>query len=149
MTATTAQRDKARQMLDAIRAGKTVFTRAPECWMVIGPAVTVRTGQVVTVTKASGETTQVQITATPTTGEKQGVSYTVADFRTYHAPGPGVPVLLATDAQVATIEQLLAHRARTGDGGGFMTMASASRESLARLTRAAASTYITSLREEY
>lgn len=55
---------------------------------------------------------------------------------------------LATDAQVKYILDLLRQRSLRGDGGGFMT-GPTTKDGIERLTRAQASTYITSLREEY
>lgn len=55
---------------------------------------------------------------------------------------------LATPRQVDYILQLLAQRRRTGDGGGFF-QGPTDRAGIEELTKAEASTYITSLKEEY
>jgi hypothetical protein len=54
----------------------------------------------------------------------------------------------ATPRQVDFIMSLLARRERTGEGGGFFT-GPTDRESVARLTRTEASTYIDSLKGAY
>lgn len=148
MRDTDTQRAKAQQMLDAVRAGQTIFTHAATGWMVVGPAARITPWAIVTVTKSDGSTSQVQITHVQGAYEKQDVAYAVATFRDYHAPADtsGLP---ATDGQIAEIERLLGRRYRDGDGGGFTTMTDTSREALASMTRGDASTYITSLREQY
>ena len=61
-------------------------------------------------------------------------------------PAPGTP--MATPRQVGYILRLLAQRERNGDGGGFMT-GPTDRTGVERMTRADASLYITSLKEDY
>jgi hypothetical protein len=61
-------------------------------------------------------------------------------------PAPGTP--MATPRQVDYIMSLLDRRERNGDGGGFM-YGPTDRAGVERMTRAEASLYITSLKEEY
>lgn len=61
-------------------------------------------------------------------------------------PAPGTP--MATPKQIDYILSLLSRRQHNGDGGGFMT-GPTDRQGIANLTQAEASTYITSLKEDY
>jgi hypothetical protein len=153
----TAATAKAEQLLAAVSAGQTVFTKSAQgVWHIIGPAADIFTGAAVVVTKADGTTRDVVVTAVTTTNEKRGVTYAVATFRNSLAPSAQQAApqrrteALATDAQIDAILRLRAQRERNGDGGGFMTVTGkVTRESLATWTRAAASSYITSLSEDY
>ncbi len=62
------------------------------------------------------------------------------------APAAAAP--LATAKQIDYIMSLLAGRARTGEEGGFMT-GPTTREGVAKMTRTAASNYISSLKGGY
>jgi hypothetical protein len=79
MTTTEAERG-AQAMLDQIRAGKTIFTRAHDEWMVIGPAADITAGAIVTATKANGTTSTVRIIKVCTTATRQGTAYATATF---------------------------------------------------------------------
>ncbi|MER5882731.1 hypothetical protein ABT160_02765 [Streptomyces sp. NPDC001941] len=61
-------------------------------------------------------------------------------------PAPGTPMV--TPKQVDFILSLLDQRRRSGDGGGFMS-GPTDRAGIEGLTRREASTYITSLKEDY
>jgi hypothetical protein len=80
MTKTEAER-KAQAMMDQIRAGKTIFTKAHDEWMIIGPAADLTVGAIVTATRQNGETTQVRVVKVHTTATRQDVTYATATFR--------------------------------------------------------------------
>lgn len=79
MTKTGAER-KAQAMMDQIKAGKTIFTKAHEEWMIIGPAADITNGAIVTATRQNGETTTVRVVKVHTTATRQGVTYATATF---------------------------------------------------------------------
>lgn len=102
-----ANKAAAQQMLDKIRDGQAVFTKAPSGWMVIGPAADITPGAVVTVTKTDGTTKKVRIEALGSSGEKQGVAYTVATF---------ADVRLAQPRTAQTFTTRLIHNSLYGRG---------------------------------
>lgn len=66
------------------------------------------------------------------------------------APAAATREALATDRQIAYILKLIAQRQRSGNTAGFMTTdRPVTAGDLAKWTRSAASTYITSLTENY
>lgn len=150
--ATTTQIAKAQQMLDTIRAGKTSFHKSGSEWVVVGPAAVIRPGATVTVTKADGTTTRVEISQLTIAGEKQGVAYQLATFHKVPAyrtaQATDAP---ATDAQVDYALDLLARRERSGDQGGWMTFSKGhpTREQLAAMTAAEISSLITGMRDSF
>ncbi|HEX3778519.1 MAG TPA: hypothetical protein VHX38_02550 [Pseudonocardiaceae bacterium] len=70
---------KAQEMLNAVRAGKTLFYRNAQYWDVVGPARQIQVGRDVIVTKADGSLAEVHITNVTGTYEKQGVAYATAE----------------------------------------------------------------------
>lgn len=81
MTTTQSPQAKAQHMLEQVRAGRTVFTKAPDgTWMIVGPVADIQPGLYVTVTKADGTETRVQVQYLGVRDEKQGVAYQVATF---------------------------------------------------------------------
>jgi hypothetical protein len=154
--ASPAEIAKAERMLADITAGRTMFTRsAAGEWMIVGPAADVIEGARLTVTKRDGSTTDVIVARLGAVGEKRGVAYQVATFTEAPAARPAAdePVTraeaLATSVQIDEILRLVAQRLRDGNTAGFMPVRSYTREQLAGWTRSAASSYITSLREDY
>jgi hypothetical protein len=71
---------KARQLFEHVKAGRTVFTRARDCWMIIGPTADLRIGERVTVSKSNGSTTIVYPTNLNNANTKLGVEYAVWEF---------------------------------------------------------------------
>lgn len=74
-------KQQAEKIFAAVAAGQTVFTKAADRWLIIGPAATVKPMTVVEVAKADGTTKQVAVDTIQTTSEKRGVAYAVASFR--------------------------------------------------------------------
>lgn len=108
MTKTEAER-KAQAMMDQIKAGKTIFTKAADAWMVIGPAADVVEGAIVTATRQSGTESQVRIVKVHTTATRQGVTYATATFRNVVA---AEPVKAAADTYRVTAEHPIGGRGR-------------------------------------
>lgn len=160
-TASPAEIAKAERMLAEVAGGRTVFTRtAAGEWMIIGPAAAVVPGARLAVTKKDGGTTDVIVAQLGAAGEKRGITYQVAAFTKAPVARPAAtqathpePVTRteapATPAQIDTILRLVAQRLRDGNDAGFMPVRAYTREQLATWTSSAASTYITSLREDY
>jgi len=80
MTKTEAER-KAQAMMDQIKAGKTIFTKAHEEWMIVGPAADLTVDAIVTATRQNGETSTVRVVKVHVTATRQGVTYSTATFR--------------------------------------------------------------------
>lgn len=86
MSTKVAEKAKAQRMLDAVKAGQSLFSRTPEgMWTVVGPVDDIVTGATVTVTKASGETSQVIIGKVGPVFTAQGCSYRVGGFKNVQA----------------------------------------------------------------
>lgn len=83
-TTITSQKQKAQEMLAAVAGGQTLFSHAPSGWCIVGPTSDIVAGATVTVTKKSGQTTDVVVDLVGASFEKQGVAYTVATF--HNAP---------------------------------------------------------------
>jgi hypothetical protein len=79
MTKTEAER-KAQAMMDQIKAGKTIFTKAHDQWMIVGPAADITVGAIVTATRQNGETSTVRVDQVHVTATRQGVTYSTATF---------------------------------------------------------------------
>lgn len=86
-------RAKAQAVFDAVQAGQTVFTRATNQWMIVGPTADITPNVPVTVTKANGKTSEVIVTAINGSYTRSGIAYTVAEFR--NAPAPVTTVAAA------------------------------------------------------
>lgn len=79
---------KAQAIFDAVKAGRTVFTRATDQWMIVGPTDQIKPDQTVAVTKANGDQSIVMVTEITGTHERQGVRYSVARFTRDPEPHP-------------------------------------------------------------
>jgi hypothetical protein len=83
----------------------------------------------------------------------ESAAYSLVDRVERNAASPAAAPTdepLATERQVAYIIKLLGQRQRNGDEGGFMSLSGPiNADTLAKLTRREASTYITSLTESY
>lgn len=77
---TSDARAKAQAMLDAVKAGKILFTRQGDQWLIIGQTSAITSGHYVTVTKANGHRVTVKVTATVGAYERQGLRYSVATY---------------------------------------------------------------------
>lgn len=107
---------KAQEMLNQIKAGRTVFTRATDGWMIVGPAADVQAGNSVAVTRADGTTTQVVVTKLGVSKTVQGVAYTVASFtEPVGAPKPA-QVTPQLDRQATLIASIMGFPAPRATG---------------------------------
>ena len=69
------------QQWEAIKAGQVLFTKTATGWLVWGRTENLTIGAATKVSKRDGTTTTVEITRTGTVHERDGVQYTVAEFR--------------------------------------------------------------------
>jgi hypothetical protein len=73
---------KQERIFKQVAAGKTIFTKVDDQWMIVGPAADITCMfQRVTVTKADGTTSEVSTIELYPVKEVRGVQYRVAKFR--------------------------------------------------------------------
>ena len=88
---------RAQRLLDQVKTGKTIYFRAGDEWMIIGPAGDVQPGQRLTVHKADGSTTEVIVGDVKDDRTVQGTATRTATFRnappreSAPAPAPARP----------------------------------------------------------
>lgn len=122
-------RQTAEAIRDAVTAGRTVWTRAPHGWMVVGPAADITVGAVVTVTRRDGTSELVTITRAQEPMTLSTLAYCVADAERVrmasdaqrrYAADLGVAIPAGTTAQAASalIEDALAARAQARQSTG-------------------------------
>lgn len=70
----------AESMIAAVAAGQTIFTKAADIWMIVGPAADITPDQPVQVTTKTGTTKTVWVTTVTQDKEARGVAYRVAKF---------------------------------------------------------------------
>ena len=118
-------RSRAQRLFDQVQQGKVVFFKAGDAWDILGPAEDIQPGQKVTVTKASGETTQVVVTEIMVERTVRGVATRTARFvragiadstTERHAPERPRPVYNVVDRQAATVGGMLG---RTSTSVGY------------------------------
>lgn len=73
-----ADKANAQWLLDRIRDGQVLFTRAATGWMIVGPAAAMVTGRIIDVTRADGTTTDIKVGEVTSMRTLQGVEYSVA-----------------------------------------------------------------------
>lgn len=116
---TTAQ--QAEKIFTAVAAGQTVFTKAADRWLIVGPAAALHPMRTVTITKADGTTKKVLVDAIHTTSEKRGVRYTVASFRNLPQATPAerpTPRVVHSDAFGRGVQHGDGATVYTGVNGG-------------------------------
>lgn len=94
---------KARQMFEAVKAGRTLFTWGRDRWMIVGPTADLEIGKPVTVTKADGSTVTVWPSIHNNSVTRNGVDYSMWEFQRTaptgvsqaprHEPAPGEDAL--------------------------------------------------------
>ncbi len=82
---------RARKLFQQVKQGKVIFFKAGNAWDILGPAALVQSGDIVTVTKANGETTQVMVLDIMAERTVDGVATRTATFTTVRA-GAGTPI---------------------------------------------------------
>jgi hypothetical protein len=102
MTKTEAER-KAQAMMDQIKAGKTIFTKARDEWMIVGPAADITAGAIVTATKQGGETSTVRVVKVHVTATRQGTTYSTATFRNVTIV-PAAPVVEPVEDEASVVD---------------------------------------------
>lgn len=82
--ATPTASPSADALIARVGGGLILFQKDTTCigqWRIIGPASTVIPGHDVQVTKADGTTKTVYVTCVARGGERNGIAYSIADFR--------------------------------------------------------------------
>lgn len=79
---------RAQRLLDQVKTGKSIYFRAGDQWMIMGPSANVEPGRRLTVHKADGSTTEVIVGEIKSNRTVQGVTARTATFR--KAPPPAV-----------------------------------------------------------
>lgn len=112
-------KDRAQNLLDQVKAGKTIFFRAGKEWMIMGPAATLQEGARVVVTKADGSADQVIVGLIASDRTVQGTAARTALFRkapTFGPPAVAEPTRYhqVADRSAAFVGGALSRDTRTG-----------------------------------